>query len=296
MDRYWTPTPMPLPSRKTQFSFATSNPRKPALTRSLVDDEYHLVRRFWEGTGSGDKLVLRSASQSNIISSQSFSELENSRQVCVCGNRLAVCHSCFNYRRGPNARRGGTLGYRPPEVIYNATSQTTAVDIWAVGVIFCSFLTGHYPFITVENDFEALHTFVHLLSLERMQNGAQALGKNLYVKPKPPPLEGQRHYMFLKNRYDRFARASIKLSTNVDNFLSLTSQRLEKIRREMKEPTPPPPTFCPDAPPPKSNVALPRNYKFDVLAYDLCSRLLEPNPRRRISASKALSHPYLCGS
>nr|CDS25738.1 CDC7 cell division cycle 7 [Hymenolepis microstoma] len=269
VDRNWTPTPMPLFNPKRQFSFVSTNSSKHKLTRSLVDDEYHLVRRFWDGTGSGDRLVLRPSSQANISNSPTISE--SSKPVCVCGNRLTVCRPCLNYRKGPTARRGGTLGYRPPEVIYNTANQTTAVDIWAVGVIFCSFLTGHYPFITGDSDFEAIHTFTHLLSFERMQKGAQAVGKNLYLKPKPPPLAGQKDYIYLKDR-------------------------LERIRREMKEPPPLPPTFCSDAPPSRPAVALPRNYKFEVMTFDLCSRLLEPNPRLRISASKALAHPYLAVS
>lgn len=196
VDKNWSPTP--LPHQKRQFSFATSNPRKPMLTRALVDDEYHLLRKFWDATGSGDKLVLRNSSKSNVTTSSS--NADSPKTACVCGNRLTVCRGCLGFSKGAVARRGGTVGYRPPEVIYNIQKQTTAVDMWAVGVIFCSFLTGHYPFIVGDNDFVALQTFAHLLSLERMQNGAKAIGRDFFITPKPPPLEGQKEYIYLKIR------------------------------------------------------------------------------------------------
>jgi cell division control protein 7 len=36
--------------------------------------------------------------------------------------------------------RTGTKGYMPPEALFNHPYQTSAVDIWACGVIFLSFL------------------------------------------------------------------------------------------------------------------------------------------------------------
>ncbi len=79
--------------------------------------------------------------------------------------------------------------------------QTTAVDLWAVGVIFLSFLTGRYPFIKVEDDLEVLHFFTHLLSYERMQQGAHHVGKKLLLEPRPPPLgENETILHYLKFR------------------------------------------------------------------------------------------------
>ena len=36
--------------------------------------------------------------------------------------------------------RTGTKGYMPPEALFNFPNQTGAVDVWACGVIFLSFL------------------------------------------------------------------------------------------------------------------------------------------------------------
>ncbi|VDN28484.1 unnamed protein product [Dibothriocephalus latus] len=79
--------------------------------------------------------------------------------------------------------------------------QTTAIDLWAVGVIFLSFLTGRYPFVKVNDDLEVLHVFTYLLGYERMQRGAYSVGKRLLVDPKPPPLgDTETPLSFLKKR------------------------------------------------------------------------------------------------
>ncbi|EFA75679.1 hypothetical protein PPL_10941 [Heterostelium album PN500] len=44
----------------------------------------------------------------------------------------------------------GTLGYEAPEILMNAKNQTTAVDMWAVGVIVYTMLCGYTPFTSDE--------------------------------------------------------------------------------------------------------------------------------------------------
>ncbi|KAI8053916.1 kinase-like domain-containing protein [Syncephalis plumigaleata] len=54
------------------------------------------------------------------------------------------------------ADRAGTRGFRPPEVLLKVEHQTTALDMWAAGVILLCFLTGRYPFFNSSSDAEAL--------------------------------------------------------------------------------------------------------------------------------------------
>uniref|UniRef100_A0A5K3ET19 non-specific serine/threonine protein kinase n=1 Tax=Mesocestoides corti TaxID=53468 RepID=A0A5K3ET19_MESCO len=134
-------------------------------------------------------------------------------EQCGCGNRLAICRGCRGFPKAPAVRRGGTLGFRPPEVMLRCVTQTTAVDLWAVGVIFLSFLTGRYPFIKVEDDLEVLHSFSHLLGYERMQQGAHSVGKRILIDPRPPPLgDKETPLAYMKKRYDSPYLQSVRVA------------------------------------------------------------------------------------
>ncbi|KAF9098051.1 hypothetical protein BGX23_007208 [Mortierella sp. AD031] len=52
--------------------------------------------------------------------------------------------------------RGGTRGFRAPEVLFRHAKPTVAIDIWSVGVILLCFLTGRFPFFHSDDDLEAL--------------------------------------------------------------------------------------------------------------------------------------------
>ncbi|CAH8558915.1 unnamed protein product [Schistosoma margrebowiei] len=203
---------------------------------------------------------------------------------CVCGSRLTVCRGCRHLPRAPTVRRGGTLGFRPPEVMMRHIEQTTAVDIWAVGIIFISFLSGRYPFIKVDDDLDVLHAFTHLIGYERMQMGARSIGRRLLLDPRPPPMEASDSpVVWLKTRcsairlYEKkFAglppllrKTTIK-STN-DNSIQTTELSNGKPM-----------------------IALSSTHIFPTSAYDLLARLLEPCPKKRITALDALHHPYFC--
>ncbi len=47
--------------------------------------------------------------------------------------------------------RTGTKGYMPPEALFNHPIQTSAVDVWACGVIFLSFLAQRHPIFSLNN-------------------------------------------------------------------------------------------------------------------------------------------------
>ncbi|KAK4471524.1 hypothetical protein MN116_004944 [Schistosoma mekongi] len=207
---------------------------------------------------------------------------------CVCGSRLTVCRGCRHLSRAPAVRRGGTLGFRPPEVMMRHVEQTTAVDIWAVGVIFISFLSGRYPFIKVDDDLDVLHAFTHLIGYERMQMGARSIGRRLLLEPKPPPMEAS------------------------DSPAAWLATRCCAIRRYEKKFAGLPPLLCKtasrpnlpgDIPVPSSDmsdgkpvIALSSTHIFPTSAYDLLARLLEPCPEKRITAQDALRHPYFCST
>lgn len=62
--------------------------------------------------------------------------------------------------------RTGTKGYMPPESIFMSPVQSSAVDIWAVGVIMLSFLMRRHPIISLNNTSKVKNfTIANLLPL-----------------------------------------------------------------------------------------------------------------------------------
>ncbi|CAH8559547.1 unnamed protein product [Heterobilharzia americana] len=214
---------------------------------------------------------------------------------CVCGLRLTVCRGCRHLPRSPAVRRGGTLGFRPPEVMMRHVEQTTAVDIWAVGVIFLSFLSGRYPFIKVDDDLDVLHAFTHLVGYERMQMGARSIGRKLVLEPKPPPMEASDSpAAWLKTRCTAIRRYEKKFA-GLPPLLSKTSIKPTTVNGDQSSSTNNADIPC-ESSWKNATIALSSTHIFPTSAYDLLARLLEPCPRKRISAHDALRHPYFCNS
>jgi cell division control protein 7 len=65
--------------------------------------------------------------------------------------------------------RAGTRGFRAPEVLAGAVNQTTAIDVWAAGVIFLSLLTQRYPFFVGEDDLTNLCQVATIVGGRRLQ-------------------------------------------------------------------------------------------------------------------------------
>jgi serine/threonine protein kinase len=57
---------------------------------------------------------------------------------------------------GDGVNRGGTKGFRAPEVLLKVAHQTTAIDIWSAGVILLSMLCSRYPVLSHSVDDVAL--------------------------------------------------------------------------------------------------------------------------------------------
>ncbi|KAI8975718.1 kinase-like domain-containing protein [Mycotypha africana] len=73
-----------------------------------------------------------------------------------CSLRLTFLYVYMYNRPHFEADRSGTRGFRAPELLIRYKYQTTAVDMWAVGVILLIFLTGRYPFFDPEDDADGL--------------------------------------------------------------------------------------------------------------------------------------------
>ena len=109
-----------------------------------------------------------------------------SHVTCTCPGALTVCDICLAHPQ-LHVHRGGTPGFRPPEVLLKVKEQTGAVDIWAAGIMLLSILSryvkGHeayishthmthslrsYPFFRAPDDMTALAEMITLFGTEPM--------------------------------------------------------------------------------------------------------------------------------
>ena len=95
------------------------------------------------------------------------------KKTCNCYGMAKVCSKCLN-RKAQRAPRAGTPGFRPPEVLLKFEHQTTAVDIWAAGVILLCILSRTYPFFRAPGNFicidftkfSKIHVFIRFFLLK----------------------------------------------------------------------------------------------------------------------------------
>ncbi|TPX40138.1 hypothetical protein SeMB42_g06135 [Synchytrium endobioticum] len=75
------------------------------------------------------------------------------------------------------ANRAGTRGFRAPEVLFKVAHQTTAIDIWSVGVIMISLFTGLFPFFQSNDDGEALIELGNLFGKKALKEVAATFNR-----------------------------------------------------------------------------------------------------------------------
>lgn len=184
---------------------------------------------------------------------------------CACAGVAGVCDLCSG-RAAPRAPRAGTQGFRPPEVLLKYPHQTTAVDVWAAGVVLASALTARYPFFRAGDDVAALAELADLVGTEPLQRAAASLGRRVVVS---------------------VSRRGVCLRALAARLRGVPLRRAPCVcRREY--------CLCPDRIrkaeewDPRRSVA-----GFPDSAFSLAARLLDPDPRTRISAHDALAHPFL---
>jgi len=124
--------------------------------------------------------TIKSATKSTHHHSGNISSLSSSmsNMNCKCFSLDQICRTCTK-RNECMAPRAGTPGFRAPEVLLKHLCQTSAIDIWSVGVIFASLLTKKYPFFRNTDDMTSLAEIISIFGFERVQKAAQAIGKQI---------------------------------------------------------------------------------------------------------------------
>jgi len=80
-------------------------------------------------------------------------------------------------RRSLRAPRGGTRGFRAPEVLLKCHNQTVAIDIWSAGVILLCILSTRYPFFTAPDDLVSLAEIASLFGTQELREVALKLNR-----------------------------------------------------------------------------------------------------------------------
>jgi len=111
---------------------------------------------------------------------------QNKTISCECIGRARICEKC-TAQPAMHAPRAGTPGFRPPEVLLKLTNQTTAIDMWAVGVVMISILSRSYPFFRAPDDMTALAELTVIFGSGEMKMLAKKYGRSLCVARESDP-------------------------------------------------------------------------------------------------------------
>ncbi|GFY70504.1 cell division cycle 7-related protein kinase [Trichonephila inaurata madagascariensis] len=190
---------------------------------------------------------------------------------CGCFKRPTICKICTG-RETENAPRGGTAGFRAPEVLLKHRQQTTAIDIWSAGVMMLCILSKKYPFFRADDDLTALAEITFLVGTKEMKEAALSIGKVITMNL-PETTE---------------SISDIRKQLGPARFLQALCTMIMQDQPcythtypNSKEPN----MHC--------MICYEMSRQVPESAFDLLDKLLDPNPHTRITATDALMHPFL---
>ncbi|XP_061403025.1 cell division cycle 7-related protein kinase [Musca vetustissima] len=236
------------------------------------------------GGGAGNKnLVTQGSNGTTNASDTKYNTNRNlssaSGPKCFCYGNPQVCNICL-VKKEIHASRAGTPGYRPPEVLLKYPDQTTAVDVWASGVIFLSILSSVYPFFKAPNDYVALAEMVTIFGDKAIRKTAFILDRLVTLSQKTRPLDLRKLCVRFRNRVKYSSPELLKKYQNSDGTCEVCKNCDQFYFN----------CLCLET----SYVTEPIDGDdiYPASAYDLLYRLLEVNPHKRITAEEALKHPF----
>ncbi|XP_066596409.1 cell division cycle 7-related protein kinase-like isoform X2 [Prorops nasuta] len=106
-------------------------------------------------------------------------------EKCFCFGKPKICSICL-IRPTETAPRAGTPGFRAPEVLLKHNAQTSAIDIWASGVILLCILSGAISFFHGPDDCSALAEITSVFGTSKVQQYARQLGKKIIFSEEIP--------------------------------------------------------------------------------------------------------------
>ena len=174
-----------------------------------------------------------------------------------CCSNQEICSVCMA-KPSQSTPRAGTSGFRAFEVLLKCPNQSLALDIWSVGVIFLSLLSGKYPFFKGRDDLACIMQIIVLFSSKKCMETARLLGKELYCSP-PQPSQN------ISTICQHMKRISLVGNKYIGDSHSSFAQQKEETSWITAPPT----------------------------AYELLLGCLDLNFYQRITATQAINHPFL---
>lgn len=112
----------------------------------------------------------------------------NNLNTCNCFGKPKVCSICV-IKPSQVASRAGTPGYRAPEVLFKYIHQTSAIDIWASGIIMLCIMSATLPFFRCPDDCTALAEITTVFGTTKMTQCARKLGKKFITSETLPGMD-----------------------------------------------------------------------------------------------------------
>lgn len=184
------------------------------------------------------------------------SKSSSSKQKECSHSANEICNTCL-LKPSQEASRAGTPGFRSPEMLMKHPGQTTAVDIWASGVIFLSLLSMRYPFFRAADDLTSLCQIITLLGSDAIISAAKFIGKQVTLSKEVVGWDFEVMCRRLRE-----------------------SSHISRCSR------------CEENSAVEGNNKACALQPFDSFAFDLLSRCLDPNPYCRVTAEEALKHDF----
>ncbi|KAF7987509.1 hypothetical protein HCN44_003271 [Aphidius gifuensis] len=148
------------------------NDTKALVTKQQVDD--HRQRK-------------KTDENNRKLSTESLNKSEN-LNTCNCFGKPSVCSIC-TVKPSQVASRAGTPGYRAPEVLFKYIHQTSAIDIWASGIIMLCIMSATLPFFRCPDDCTALAEITTVFGTTKMTQCARKLGKKFITSETLPGID-----------------------------------------------------------------------------------------------------------
>jgi len=196
-------------------------------------------------------------------------------ETCDCFEKYRVCSICM-IRNRKTFSRAGTSGYRPPEVLMRCLDAHSGIDIWSAGVILLSLLCRRLSFFLPASDLKSIVQISRVFGTTKIQNVANKFGTTLTTSQKFDAVN-LKELVVKFRKHNRTVR--IKEVGNETKVSDLNAESEVDVESEV---------ICKES-------KVKYQYSDEKITddvVDLLSKLLDPDPITRITASSAIEHNF----